>query len=64
MKRMTKEDKLIEAECNRCYKVHGNCVQIPIFDLSKIFDAGRAAGKAGQSIEEAIKTAIAKYRKN
>jgi hypothetical protein len=64
MARMTKEAKRIQAEADRAFKVHGDRIQFNIFDLSKISKAGIAAGEKGESIEEAVKLAIAQYRKN
>lgn len=38
--------------------------QINIFDLGKVDEAGKAAQRAGKDIREAVKAAIALYRKN
>lgn len=64
MARMTREAKRVRDEADRAFKVHGNGIQFDIFDLSKISAAGIAAGEKGESIEEAVKAAIAQYRKN
>jgi FixJ family two-component response regulator len=53
--RLTKEEKRIKAEVEAAYNIHGNCVQVRILDLPKIFKAGETAGKAGQNIEAAVK---------
>lgn len=63
MARMSKEDKRIEQECNSAFAKHSAHNVIDAFDIGKVLDAGRAAGKAGQNIEEAIKAAFAQYRK-
>ena len=64
MARMTKEEKRIEQEWERAFKVHGSCVQFNIMDLGKMHGEVTAAGKAGQNVEEATKAAIAKFRQN
>lgn len=64
MPRMSKADKKIEKDVEAAYRKLGSGVQISVFDLGKILDAGRDAAKAGQDIEEAIKAGIAKYRQN
>lgn len=60
MARMTKEQKRIEAEFDRCFKLHGQNVQFDIMDLGKL----HAEATANPNIEEGTKAAIAKYRKN
>lgn len=71
MARLTKEertakkasealDKQIEAE----YYKQGSGVQIPLLSIRDIFKECRAAVLAGGNLEEAVKTAIAKYREN
>ena len=61
-KKLTKKqiDKLIE----QTYYKHGSGVQIDIMNINKIFNAGHAAYSAGQSLDDAIVAAIAKYREN
>ena len=63
-KRKTKAEKAIEKAVDDAYKKHGSGVQVDMFDIGKILDAGYAAGAAGNNIEEAVKEALAKYRKN
>jgi hypothetical protein len=62
MRKPTKKqiDKLIEA----AYYRQGAGVEIDIFDIAKIFAAGRAALAAGGDLDAAIKVAIETYRKN
>lgn len=62
--------KLAEAISKAYYK-QGNGVQINIMDITKIFDAGKAAYEGGATVEEAEKAleeamiaSVAKYRLN
>ena len=64
MARKTKEDKRIDELANAAFKAHGNGVQVGIMDIGKVLDAGRDAAKAGGDVDEAVKAAFAKYRKN
>jgi hypothetical protein len=62
---MTKrEENKLDKEIEKIYNRVGAGVQIDMFDISKIFKAGKDAHIAGQSVEEAVKAAIAQYRKN
>jgi hypothetical protein len=62
---MTKrEEKKLDTEIEKIYNRHGGGVQIDIFDISKIFKAGKDAHIAGRSVELAVIEAIAQYRKN
>ena len=56
--------KKLESLINEAYRVHGNCVEIKMSDLSKVFAAGREAAAKGESIEAAVAAAIARYRTN
>jgi len=64
MPKQTKEekaqDKLIEAS----YYKFGHGVQINIFDIPRIFQAGRYALDNGQDLDAAIQAAIANLRQN
>ncbi len=64
MPRMTKEEKRIEKETEQAFNKNASGIQFDIMDLGKIHQAGVNAGKANQSIEEAVKAAIQTYRKN
>jgi len=59
-----KKKNPLEQAVNASFTRQGCGVQFDIFDLSKIYKAGEAAGLAGQDIDEAVKLAIAMYRKN
>lgn len=59
-----KRNKKLDNEINRLYGIHGNNVEINIMDISKIFKACYAAFAAVTSVEDAMKAAIAAYRKN
>ena len=56
--------KKLDAEINRLFKIHGDRIQFDIFDLGKIANAGKQAAETGGDIEQAIKDAVAQYRKN
>jgi hypothetical protein len=62
MARKTKEEKRIEMATEQAFKLHGQNIQFNIMDLGKIHNAGVNAGKAGQSIEDAVKAAIEQYK--
>jgi hypothetical protein len=59
-----KSSKKLDAEINDAYKKYGDRVEISMMDIPKIFRAGEEADAAGESIDDAVKAAIAKYRKN
>jgi len=54
------QDKLIEDS----YRIFGHGVQINIFDIPRIFQAGRYALDNGQDLDAAIQAAIANLRQN
>lgn len=73
--RITARDRVLKMTVEGIIKKSIQNVEIPIFDLSKISDAGDEAmrdavgkGSSDKDIEQAIKTAVdaavAKYRKN
>lgn len=61
IRRLTKEEKRIQAAVEAAFKKIGNNRQFGIFDLAKINNAGNAAGKAGQDIEAAVSAACDQY---
>ena len=61
MARKTKEEKRIEKEIEVAFNDHGNSRQFNIMDLNKIHAAGLTAGKAGQDIDAAIRSACDIY---
>ena len=64
MARETKESKRIDAAVDAAYYRNGNGIQVNIFDLSKIMNAGRAAIISGGDVDAAIIAALKIYRKN
>jgi metal-sulfur cluster biosynthetic enzyme len=64
MVRKTKEEKRIEAATEAAFNLHGKNIQFNVMDLGKIYNAGVNAGKAGQSIEDAVKAAITQYKQS
>jgi hypothetical protein len=56
--------KALDREINRLFKLHGSNIEFDIFDLGKISNAGKKAADTGGDIEQAVKDAIAQYRKN
>ena len=57
IRRLTKEEKRIEAAVAAAFRKVGSNRQFNIFDLAKINNAGNAAAKAGQDIEAAVAAA-------
>ena len=56
---MTKAQlKKVDARINAAYKVVGNCVEINMMDIPKVFKAGRDAIEAGAD-DEALKARLA-----
>ena len=64
MARQTKAEKLIDTVVEAAYGRNCSGVQFDIFDVGKVMDAGRAAARAGTSVDDAMIAAVAKYRKN
>lgn len=62
MARKTKEDKRIEAAVDAAFTRHSSNVQFDVFNVGKVLDAGRTAGKNGQDIEAAVIAAIQQYK--
>lgn len=65
--RKTKAEKAAEKEIHDAYRVVGNCVQIDIWDIKKVFDVGHkaiAAGLHGAELEAAMGAFIQTIRKN
>ena len=58
--------KKLEAFIDKLYYKHGNRVQVDIFDLGKISQAGKDAYETGgeEAANKAVADAIQKYRKN
>lgn len=62
---MTKrESNKLDRRYDAAFKAHGNCVQFNIMDLGKMRNEVRTAVIAGADLDEAMKAAVAKYRKN
>lgn len=62
--RQTKQEKAQDQLIEQTYYRLGQGVQINIMDIGKVFAMGRAALKAGQDLDEAIKLAISHLRQN
>ena len=58
--------KKLDALIQKLYSKHGNGVQVKLFNLSKISNAGRAAYETGGEVaaDKAIAAAIEQYREN
>ncbi len=56
--------KKLDAAINTAFKTHGDRVEFNIMDLSKMSNEVKAAYEAGGDIDEAMKKAVAKYRRN
>ena len=63
-KRMTKEEKVLEAAYYDAFRRLGSNVQFDMFDLGKIHSESVAAAASGTAMDDAVKAAVAKYRKN
>lgn len=62
---MTKrESKKLDKEVEAAFYRHGYGIQFGVMDLGKISRETRAAVLAGGDIDEAMKAAQTKYRKN
>lgn len=64
MARLTKEEKKLNAEIERCY--YANCAgtSISIMDIPTLYREAKTAHAAGKPIEDAVKEAIQKYNKS
>ena len=63
--------KKLDDAISKAYYRNGNNVQVNMMDIGKIYDAGKKAYEAADTVEaadaaldEAMKAAIAKYRQN
>lgn len=63
--------KKLDEAISKAYYRNGNGVQVNIMDIGKIYDAGKKAYEAADTVEaadaaleEAMKAAIAKFRQN
>jgi hypothetical protein len=63
-KRRTKAEKQLDDSIDNAYSRLGNGVEVMMFDLSKIFSETREAVAAGSTVDDAMASAIAKYRQN
>jgi hypothetical protein len=57
-------DKALDKAVEQAFYRHGDRIQFGIMDLGKISGETKAAVLAGGCINEAMKEAVAKYRKN
>jgi hypothetical protein len=62
-KRQTKEEKALDREIDSIYR--HNCCNIPIdiFDIPKVFEAGRKAKAEGRDLKEAIVSFVDSIKK-
>lgn len=63
-RRQSKEEKRVDKLIEQTYYKYGSGVQINVFDIGKVFEAGRSALAAGTDLDEAIKASIAQLRQN
>ena len=64
MRRKTKAGKALDKEIEQIYYAHCSGIQINIFDIAKVFAAGRAAAAAGTDMTEAILSTVQAVRVN
>jgi len=58
---MTKAQlKKVDARVSQAYKVVGNCVEIDMMDIPRVFAVGRAAVEAGAD-DEALKAKLGEF---
>lgn len=63
-KRKTKQERDRDKLISDSFRIFGNRVEINIFDIPRIFQAGRHALENGLDLDAAIKSAVTKYRQN
>ena len=63
-RRKTKQEKDRDKLISDSFRIFGNRVQINIFDIPRIFQAGRFALENGQDLDAAMVKIIAELRKN
>jgi len=56
--------KKLDDAVNKAFYKHGDSVQFDIMDLGKLSNDVKKAYEAGEDMDEAMKKAVAKYRKN
>ena len=62
---MTKrQSNKLDKEVEKAFSRHGRNIQFGVMDLGKISGETRNAVLAGEDIDNAMKTAVAKYRKS
>jgi hypothetical protein len=60
----SKAEKVLDKEIERLYYENCSGVQINIFDISKVFEAGRKAYAEGKDMKDAIISCVQAIRKN
>jgi hypothetical protein len=63
-KRKTKQERERDKLISDSFRIFGNRAQINIFDIPRIFQAGRHALENGLDLDAAIQNAIATLRQN
>ena len=64
MAKQTKQEKAQDRLIEKTYYKYGYGVQINVFDIPRVFQAGRYALDNGQDLDAAIQAAIANLRQN
>jgi xanthine dehydrogenase molybdopterin-binding subunit B len=62
--RKSKEEKALDAKLDEAFKVACDRVQISIFDIATVMNAGKRAHASGNDILSAMKETIEQVRKN
>ena len=62
--KQSKASKALDKQIEQAYYKLGNEVQINMMDILKLYSESRASVAAGNSVEQAVGDAIAKYRLN
>lgn len=55
--------KKVDAQIEAAYKIHFNCVQIPMMDIPKIYDTARGLILKGADADSVLKKMAEEYKK-
>ncbi len=64
MAKQSKADKALDREIDKLYRENCANIAIDIFDIPRVFAAGRKARAEGQDMKEAIVSFVNSIRKN
>lgn len=64
MKKKNAAEKALDSEIEKIFRQNCEGVQISVFDIAKVFEAGRKAKAEGRDMKEAIIACVESIRKN